>query len=177
MFNCMFISCLFWSRKKLQINYYKTGLYHKSHNIHVKCYQRCYGNVKEIWDTKQKKVQTYHQKSKYFKWYVRVLIDVNLFTQEALAQDKVDFSPVYRCLHIYTVLGEKEVFESYYRRERTKQARLTITPQGSAVSNSNTWTLLRTSSLVWEMSIYKSWHTLLLKWYHWMDVVHWFLKP
>lgn len=52
--------------------------------------------------------------------------------EEALAQDKVDFSPVYRCLHIYTVLGEKEVFESYYRRERTKQARLTITPQGSA---------------------------------------------
>ncbi|XP_071827649.1 exocyst complex component 6-like isoform X2 [Apostichopus japonicus] len=50
--------------------------------------------------------------------------------EEVLAQDKVDFSPVYRCLHIYTVLGEKETFEHYYRRERKKQARLTIIPQG-----------------------------------------------
>ena len=26
------------------------------------------------------------------------------------AQDLVDFSPVYKCLHIYTVLGEREEF-------------------------------------------------------------------
>uniref|UniRef100_A0A3B5AB59 Exocyst complex component n=1 Tax=Stegastes partitus TaxID=144197 RepID=A0A3B5AB59_9TELE len=37
------------------------------------------------------------------------------------AQDLVDFSPVYRCLHIYTVLGLRDVFENYYRKQRRKQ--------------------------------------------------------
>uniref|UniRef100_A0A8C5WI06 Exocyst complex component n=1 Tax=Leptobrachium leishanense TaxID=445787 RepID=A0A8C5WI06_9ANUR len=43
-------------------------------------------------------------------------------------QDLVDFSPVYRCLHIYTVLGSREVFENYYRKQRRKQARLVLQP-------------------------------------------------
>ncbi|XP_029465765.1 exocyst complex component 6 isoform X1 [Rhinatrema bivittatum] len=47
------------------------------------------------------------------------------------AQDLVDFSPVYRCLHIYSVLGDKETFESYYRKQRRKQARLVLQPQSS----------------------------------------------
>ncbi|XP_041635316.1 exocyst complex component 6B isoform X5 [Cheilinus undulatus] len=42
------------------------------------------------------------------------------------AQDLVDFSPVYRCLHIYTVLGLRDVFENYYRKQRRKQARLVL---------------------------------------------------
>jgi hypothetical protein len=29
------------------------------------------------------------------------------------APDLVDFSPVYRCLHIYTVLDERETYERY----------------------------------------------------------------
>uniref|UniRef100_A0A8D3D0L0 Exocyst complex component n=1 Tax=Scophthalmus maximus TaxID=52904 RepID=A0A8D3D0L0_SCOMX len=45
------------------------------------------------------------------------------------AQDLVDFSPVYRCLHIYTVLGDRETFENYYRKQRKKQARLVLQPQ------------------------------------------------
>ena len=42
------------------------------------------------------------------------------------AQDLVDFSPVYKCLHIYTVLGEREEFEKYYRKQRRQQATLTL---------------------------------------------------
>jgi hypothetical protein len=50
-------------------------------------------------------------------------------TEEDLsAQDLVDFSPVYRCLHIYTVLGERDAFEKYYRKQRRQQASLTLQP-------------------------------------------------
>uniref|UniRef100_A0A663DJK5 Exocyst complex component n=1 Tax=Aquila chrysaetos chrysaetos TaxID=223781 RepID=A0A663DJK5_AQUCH len=47
---------------------------------------------------------------------------------EEEAQDLVDFSPVYRCLHIYSVLGARETFENYYRKQRRKQARLVLQP-------------------------------------------------
>lgn len=50
-------------------------------------------------------------------------------TEEDLsAPDLVDFSPVYRCLHIYTVLGERETYERYYRKQRSQQCALTLTP-------------------------------------------------
>ncbi|XP_069488400.1 exocyst complex component 6B [Ambystoma mexicanum] len=45
-----------------------------------------------------------------------------------VAHDLVDFSPVYRCLHIYSVLGARETFENYYRKQRRKQARLVLQP-------------------------------------------------
>ncbi|XP_064631540.1 exocyst complex component 6B-like isoform X2 [Lineus longissimus] len=48
--------------------------------------------------------------------------------EEMSAQDVVDFSPVYRCLHIYSVLGARDTFESYYRKQRKKQARLALQP-------------------------------------------------
>ncbi|XP_013391854.1 exocyst complex component 6B isoform X2 [Lingula anatina] len=48
--------------------------------------------------------------------------------EELSAQDLVDFSPVYRCFHIYTVLGARETFVDYYRRQRRKQARLALQP-------------------------------------------------
>ncbi|MBN3307153.1 exocyst complex component 6B isoform X2 [Amia ocellicauda] len=47
------------------------------------------------------------------------------------AQDLVDFSPVYGCLHIYTVLGARETFENYYRKQRRKQARLVLQPHSN----------------------------------------------
>ncbi|XP_052351665.1 exocyst complex component 6B-like [Oncorhynchus keta] len=47
------------------------------------------------------------------------------------AQELVDFSPVYRCLHIYTVLGSREQFENYYRNQRRKQARLVLQPHSN----------------------------------------------
>ncbi|XP_052225229.1 exocyst complex component 6B-like isoform X1 [Dreissena polymorpha] len=48
--------------------------------------------------------------------------------EELSAQDLIDFSPVYRCLHIYTVLSDREQFETYYRKQRRKQARLSLQP-------------------------------------------------
>ncbi|XP_015199336.1 exocyst complex component 6B isoform X1 [Lepisosteus oculatus] len=47
------------------------------------------------------------------------------------AQELVDFSPVYRCLHIYTVLGARDTFETYYRKQRRKQARLVLQPHSN----------------------------------------------
>uniref|UniRef100_A0A8C7K437 Exocyst complex component n=1 Tax=Oncorhynchus kisutch TaxID=8019 RepID=A0A8C7K437_ONCKI len=52
-------------------------------------------------------------------------------SRELPTQDLVDFSPVYRCLHIYTVLGDRETFENYYRKQRKKQARLVLQPQSN----------------------------------------------
>ncbi|XP_014667115.1 PREDICTED: exocyst complex component 6B-like isoform X2 [Priapulus caudatus] len=48
--------------------------------------------------------------------------------EELSAQELVDFSPVYRCWHIYNVLGAGEEFESYYRKQRKKQAKLCLQP-------------------------------------------------
>lgn len=48
--------------------------------------------------------------------------------EELSAQDLMDFSPVYRCMHIYTVLGEGETFKAYYRQQRQQQARLVLQP-------------------------------------------------
>nr|CAG4643743.1 EOG090X01NK [Lepidurus arcticus] len=46
--------------------------------------------------------------------------------EDVSAQELVDFSPVYRCLHIHTVLDDKDAFEEYYRKQRKKQARLAL---------------------------------------------------
>ncbi|KAF2354026.1 Exocyst complex component EXOC6/Sec15 [Trinorchestia longiramus] len=43
-------------------------------------------------------------------------------------EDLVDFCPVLRCLHIHTVLGEREQFYTYYRTQRQEQARLALQP-------------------------------------------------
>lgn len=42
------------------------------------------------------------------------------------AHELVDFSPVYRGLHIHTVLGLRDEFVEYYRVQRRKQARLVL---------------------------------------------------
>uniref|UniRef100_A0A8C3V923 Exocyst complex component n=1 Tax=Catharus ustulatus TaxID=91951 RepID=A0A8C3V923_CATUS len=60
-------------------------------------------------------------------WGSSVLRELSL-PQVPGAQELVDFSPVYRCLHIYSVLGARETFESYYRKQRRKQARLVLQP-------------------------------------------------
>ncbi|XP_048406904.1 exocyst complex component 6-like isoform X3 [Stegostoma tigrinum] len=58
--------------------------------------------------------------------------DEEEYEEEVLtAQDLVDFSPVYRCLHIYTILGDRETFENYYRKQRRKQAGLVLQPQSN----------------------------------------------
>ena len=53
--------------------------------------------------------------------------------EDLSAQDLIDFSPVYRCLHIYRVLGSGETFETYYRKQRKKQARLVLQPPTNMV--------------------------------------------
>lgn len=49
------------------------------------------------------------------------------------AQDLVDFSPLYRCLHIFTVLGDKQTFENYYRKQRREQSSLVLQPISNMV--------------------------------------------
>uniref|UniRef100_A0A671S2C9 Exocyst complex component n=1 Tax=Sinocyclocheilus anshuiensis TaxID=1608454 RepID=A0A671S2C9_9TELE len=64
-----------------------------------------------------------------------VYVEASLFLFKVLTvQDLVDFSPVYRCLHIYTVLGDRETFENYYRKQRKKQARLVLQPQSNMLN-------------------------------------------
>ena len=48
------------------------------------------------------------------------------FDEETSATDIVDFSPVYRCLHIYSCLGARDHFEQYYRVQRQQQAKLAL---------------------------------------------------
>ncbi|XP_046851325.1 exocyst complex component 6B-like [Xenia sp. Carnegie-2017] len=48
------------------------------------------------------------------------------------AHELVDFSPVYRGLHIYTVLGLRDTYIDYYRKQRRKQARLVVEATGSS---------------------------------------------
>ncbi|XP_073763242.1 exocyst complex component 6B isoform X1 [Danio rerio] len=61
------------------------------------------------------------------------ILDVDDEQEEEVpgAHDLVDFSPVYRCLHIYTVLGARDTFENYYRKQRRKQARLVLQPHSN----------------------------------------------
>ncbi|XP_028133189.1 exocyst complex component 6 [Diabrotica virgifera virgifera] len=48
--------------------------------------------------------------------------------EDRSAQELIDFSPIYRGLHIAHVLGRSSTFETYYRAERTKQVRLVLQP-------------------------------------------------
>ncbi|VDD94048.1 unnamed protein product [Enterobius vermicularis] len=44
------------------------------------------------------------------------------------AQDLIDFTPVHRCCQIFNVLGAKETFEAYYRKQRREQILMVIVP-------------------------------------------------
>lgn len=41
-------------------------------------------------------------------------------------EDLVDFGPVYRCLHIHSVLNERAEFERHYCTQRRKQCQLIL---------------------------------------------------
>ncbi|CAI4220836.1 unnamed protein product, partial [Auanema sp. JU1783] len=48
---------------------------------------------------------------------------------EALsAQDLIDYTPIHRCCQIFTVLGNKEEFEQYFRLQRKEQCQVVIEP-------------------------------------------------
>lgn len=42
-------------------------------------------------------------------------------------EDRVDFGPVYRCLHIHSVLGDRHEFEKCYRTQRKGQCMILLT--------------------------------------------------
>lgn len=52
--------------------------------------------------------------------------DTDVDEEDLSAQDLIDFSPIYRCLHIYTVLNDKKYFEEDYRKQRRDQAKLVL---------------------------------------------------
>uniref|UniRef100_F6R924 Exocyst complex component EXOC6/Sec15 N-terminal domain-containing protein n=1 Tax=Ciona intestinalis TaxID=7719 RepID=F6R924_CIOIN len=51
------------------------------------------------------------------------------------ASDLVDFSPVYKCLHIFGLVGAQAQFETYYRTQRKNQARLVLEPPATLQDN------------------------------------------
>ncbi|XP_074598620.1 exocyst complex component Sec15 [Brevipalpus obovatus] len=55
-------------------------------------------------------------------------LEENESEEELSATDVVDFSPVYRCVHIFGCLGASEVFENYYRLQREQQVKLVLLP-------------------------------------------------
>jgi len=46
--------------------------------------------------------------------------------QDLSASDIVDFSPVYKCLHIFGLINLRSWFEDYYRKQRRKQVELIL---------------------------------------------------
>ncbi|KAJ8965010.1 hypothetical protein NQ314_004408 [Rhamnusium bicolor] len=71
------------------------------------------------------------------------------FSEEDLsAQELIDFSPIYRGLHIAHVLGRSSTFEIYYRAERTKQARLVLQPPTNMAYCTDATLILRIKDLI-----------------------------
>jgi exocyst complex component 6 len=56
----------------------------------------------------------------------KMIEDNSAEDEDLCAQDMIDFSPIYRCLHIYTVLDDKEYFAKYYQKQRCDQSKLVL---------------------------------------------------
>jgi len=56
----------------------------------------------------------------------KICEEYSIDDEDLCAQDLIDFSPIYRCLHIYTVLSDKETFAKYYQKQRRDQAKLVL---------------------------------------------------
>lgn len=56
----------------------------------------------------------------------KITEEYSIDDDDLCAQDMIDFSPIYRCLHIYTVLDDKEYFAKYYQKQRRDQAKLVL---------------------------------------------------
>ena len=55
--------------------------------------------------------------------------------REQAAHELVDFSPVYRCYHIFTVLGVGAKFRAYYQSSRAEQAKIALQPGVNLLSS------------------------------------------
>ena len=64
----------------------------------------------------------------------------NCCPQDLSASDIVDFSPVYKCMHIFGLVGSRVEFETYYRSQRRRQARLALEPPVSMQDNLDAYT-------------------------------------
>ncbi|CAD5234522.1 unnamed protein product [Bursaphelenchus xylophilus] len=47
--------------------------------------------------------------------------------EEFNAQDRIDYGPIHSCCQVFNVLGEKEIFEKYYREQRREQIEVCAT--------------------------------------------------
>ncbi|CDW53146.1 exocyst complex component 6 [Trichuris trichiura] len=56
----------------------------------------------------------------------RIEVSANTEEVDFSAQDMIDFSPVYRCCHIFSVLGARDSFEAYYRKQRREQVAFSL---------------------------------------------------
>lgn len=56
----------------------------------------------------------------------KICEEYSIDDEDLCAQDMIDFSPIYRCLHIYTVLDDKEYFAKYYQQQRRDQSKLVL---------------------------------------------------
>lgn len=56
----------------------------------------------------------------------KICEEYSIDDDDLCAQDMIDFSPIYRCLHIYTVLNDKEYFAKYYQQQRRDQSKLVL---------------------------------------------------
>uniref|UniRef100_A0A8P4KJ52 Exocyst complex component n=1 Tax=Dicentrarchus labrax TaxID=13489 RepID=A0A8P4KJ52_DICLA len=84
-----------------------------------------------LWAVKKQKGSISEQKKQRYCLFFFFFLFHIFFLLVPGAHDLVDFSPVYCCLHIYTVLGLRDVFENYYRKQRRKQARLVLQPHSN----------------------------------------------
>lgn len=73
------------------------------------------------------------KKSKRQIYMIQIFFPGHFSEEDLSAQELIDFSPIYRGLHIAHVLGRSSIFETYYRAERTKQARLVLQPPTNMV--------------------------------------------
>lgn len=56
----------------------------------------------------------------------KICEEYSIDDDDLCAQDMIDFSPIYRCLHIYTVLDDKDYFAKYYQQQRRDQSKLVL---------------------------------------------------
>jgi exocyst complex component 6 len=56
----------------------------------------------------------------------KICEEYSIDDDDLCAQDMIDFSPIYRCLHIYTVLDDKDYFAKYYQKQRRDQSKLVL---------------------------------------------------
>lgn len=59
--------------------------------------------------------------------------------EDPSAEYHIDFSPIYLCLHIYTVFNDKEYFEKDYQKQRRDQAKLVLQAPQAMHDNFNAY--------------------------------------